>query len=190
MRLQVLTLKKYNAMKIEEMVAKSSIKGGRVASKSLNKVTSGSSENDFIADGTIARIIEESNKGYYDTNMSENALYVIMEACTMKDGKVTPTGEAVQVYLSTFDRAAAPYVIDDEGEVVRDRSKDVVRATGTVVNDWKRAENAEVFMKTYKEKAMKFSLLETVDVRAWDANANTYSTTKVREQKVYKIDWV
>lgn len=177
-------------MKIEEMVAKSSIKGGRIAAKSLNKVTSGSSENDFVADGTIARIVEESNKGYYDTNMSENALYVIMEACTMKDGKVTPSGEAVQVYLSTFDRVAAPYVIDDEGEVVRDKSKDIVRATGTVVKDWKRAANAAEFMESHKEKAMKFSLIETVDVRAWDNNTNAYSTTRTREQKVYKIDWV
>lgn len=190
MRLQVLTLKKYNAMKIEEMVAKSSIRGGRIASKSLNTVTSGSSENDFVNDGLIARIVEESNKGYYDTNMSENALYVIMESCTMKDGKVTPSGEAVQVYLSMFDRVAAPYTIDDEGEVVRDTSKDIVRASGSVVVDWKKCPNAAEFMKSNKDKAMKFSLLETVDVRAWDRAANAYSTTKVREQKVYKIDWV
>lgn len=177
-------------MKIEEMVAKSSVKGGRIANKSLSKVTSGSSENDFVTDGLVAKIVEASNKGYYDTNMSENALYVIMEVCTVKDGKVTSTGEAVQVYLSMFDRVAAPYTIDAEGEVVRDKSKDVVRAEGSVVADWKRAANAEAFMTANKDKAMKFELLDTVDVRAWDRAANAFSITRTREQKVYKINWL
>ena len=95
-------------MKIEQMIAKSSVAGGRIASKGLGKITSGSSENDFVQDGLVARIVEASNKGYYDKNMSENAVFVIMEVCTVKDGKVTPTGEAVQVYLSMFDRIAAP----------------------------------------------------------------------------------
>ena len=178
-------------MKVEEMVAKSSVKGGRIANKSLSKVTSGSSENDFVTDGLVAKIVEASNKGYYDTNMSENAIYVIMEVCTVgKDGAVTPTGEAVQVYLSMFDRVAAPYTIDAEGEVVRDKSKDIVRAEGSVVADWKRAANAEAFMTANKDKAMKFELLETVDVRAWDSAAKAFSTTRTREQKVYKINWV
>lgn len=177
-------------MKIEEMVAKLGIKGGKTASKGLGKVTSGSSENDFVTDGLIARIIEDSNKGYYDLAMGENALYVIMEVCTVKDGKVTPTGEAVQVYLSMFDRVAAPYTIDAEGEVVRDRTKDTVRASGSVVDAWKRAANAEAFMTANKDKAMKFTLDATVDVRAWDRAAGSFSTTRTREQKVYKIDWV
>lgn len=172
------------------MVAKSSVKGGRVASKSLNKVTSGSSENDFVTDGLIAKIVEASNKGYYDTNMSENAIYVIMEVCEVKDGKVTPTGEAVQVYLSMFDRVAVPYAIDAEGEVVRDTTKDTVRASGSVVKDWKRAANAEAFMTEHKNKAMKFTLDETVSVRAWDRAANAYSTTRTRDQKVYNIEWL
>lgn len=172
------------------MVAKLGTKGGRTASKGLGKVTSGSSENDFVTDGLIARIVEASNKGYYDTNMSENALYVIMEVCTMKDGKATPTGEAVQVYLSMFDRVAAPYLIDAEGVVVRDQTKDIVRASGSVVKDWKCAPNAEAFMLGNVGKAMKFNLDATVDVRAWDRASNAFSTTRTREQKVYKIDWV
>jgi hypothetical protein len=177
-------------MKIEEMIAKSSVKGGRIASKSLSKVTSGSSENDFVQDGLIARIIEGSNKGYYDNTMSENAIYVIMEVCTVKDGKVNPTGEAVQVYLSMFDRVAVPYLVDAEGDVVRDSSKDTVRASGSVVDTWKRAANAEAFMTANKDKAMKFTLDAKVEVRAWDRAANAFSTTRTREQKVYKIDWV
>ena len=173
------------------MVAKSSVKGGRIANKPLSKVTSGSSENDFVTDGLVAKIVEASNKGYYDTNMSENAIYVIMEVCKVgKDGAVTSTEEAVQVYLSMFDRVAAPYKVDADGEVVRDSSKDIVRAEGTVVKDWKRAANAEAFMTEYKDKAMKFELLDTVNVRAWDRAANAYSTTRTREQKVYKINWV
>lgn len=177
-------------MKIEQMVAKSSVAGGRIASKGLGKITSGSSENDFVQDGLVARIVEASNKGYYDKNMSENAVFVIMEVCTVKDGKVTPTGEAVQVYLSMFDRVAAPYVIDAEGDVVRDTTKDVVRAEGTAVADWKAAANAEAFMVANKDRALKFDLLETVQVRAWDNSTKSFSTTRTREQKVYKINWL
>lgn len=177
-------------MKIEQMVAKSSVKGGRISSKSLGKITSGSSENDFVQDGLVARIVEASNKGYYDTNVSENAVYVIMEVCTVKDGKVTPTGEAVQVYLSMFDRIAAPYVIDADGEVVRDTTKDLVRAEGTAVADWKSSANAEAFMVANKDRALKFDLLETVTVRAWDNSTKSFSTTRTREQKVYKINWL
>jgi hypothetical protein len=177
-------------MKIEEMVAKHGVIGGKVASKSLSKVTSGSSENDFVKDGLVARIIEDSNKGYYDTAIGENALYVIMEVCTVKNGVVRGTGEAVQVYLSMFDRVAAPYMIDAAGDVVRDRSKNPVRASGSVVDTWKRAANAEAFMTANKDRAMKFTLEAKVEVRAWDRTANSFSTTRTREQKVYKIDWV
>ena len=40
-------------MKIEQMIAKSSVAGGRIASKGLGKITSGSSENDFVQDGLV-----------------------------------------------------------------------------------------------------------------------------------------
>ena len=179
-------------MKIEEMVAKFGNKGGNVASKSLSKVTSGSSENDFVADGLFARIVEASQRGYYQTNMSENAVYVIMEVCTKdKAGKFTPTGEAVQVYLSMFDRVAVPYAIDAEGFVVRDPQDSTTRrASGSVVDTWKRAANAEEFMKTNLNKVMQFNLDETVKVRAWDRANKTFSATELRDQKIYKIEWV
>lgn len=179
-------------MKIEEMVAKFGNKGGNVASKSLSKVTSGSSENDFVADGLFARIVKDSQRGYYQTNMSENAVYVIMEVCTKdKAGKFTPTGEAVQVYLSMFDRVAVPYAIDGEGFVVRDPNDSTTRrASGSVVDTWKRAANAEEFMKANLNKVMQFNLDETVKVRAWDRANKTFSTTELRDQKIYKIEWV
>ena len=172
------------------MVAKYGNDSGKVASKSLSKITSGSSENDFVTDGLIARIVEESNKGYYDLKLGENAIYVIMEVCAFKNGRIRPTGAAVQVYISMFDRVAAPYTIDYKGEVVRDRTKNIVRASGSVVDTWKCAANAEAFMIANKHRAMKFTLDAIVEVRAWDRASNSFSTTKTREQKVYKIDWV
>lgn len=179
-------------MKIEEMVAKFGNTGGNVKTKPLSKVTSGSSENDFVADGLLARIVEASSRGYYQTNMSENAVYVIMEVCTKdKSGKLIPTGEAVQVYLSMFDRIAVPYAIDAEGFVVKDPNDSTTRrASGSVVNDWKRAANAEDFMKNNLNKVMQFELDETVKVRAWDRANKTFSTTDLRDQKIYKINWV
>jgi hypothetical protein len=179
-------------MKIEEMVAKFSNIGGNVASKSLSKITSGSSENDFVTDGLFARIVEASQRGYYQTNMSENAVYVIMEVCTKgKAGKFTPTGEAVQVYLSMFDRVAVPYTIDAEGFAVRDPQDCTIRrASGSVVDTWKRAANAEEFMKANLNKVMQFNLNETIKVRAWDRANKTFSTTELRDQKIYKIEWV
>lgn len=174
------------------MVAKFGNKSGNVASKSLSKVTSGSSENDFVADGLFARIVEASQRGYYQTNMSENAVYVIMEVCTKdKAGKFTPTGEAVQVYLSMFDRVAVPYAIDSEGFIVKDPNDSTTRrASGSVVDTWKRAANAEEFMKANLNKVMQFNLDETVKVRAWDRANKTFSTTDLRDQKIYKIEWV
>ena len=39
-------------------------------------------------------------------------------------------------------------------------------------------------------KAIKFTVIDTVTVRAWDRAANALSKTETREQKVYNADWV
>ena len=45
-------------------------------------------------------------------------------------------------------------------------------------------------MVANKDRALKFDLLETVQVRAWDNSTKSFSTTRTREQKVYKINWL
>ena len=177
-------------MRIAEMNEKFKAVGGNTSVRDLTEVVSGGSAEDFVADGTITRIIEESKQGFYDNRMSKNAVFVIMERCELKDGKVEPTGEAVQVSLSMFDRIATPYVKLADGTTAREVGKESVRADGTLVPDWKRAKNAKEFMTTHMGKAMKFTVKNTVNVRAWDRAAEGWSKTELREQKVYTTDWV
>ena len=178
-------------MTLNEMSAKFGVKAGGMKTRPLSEVVSGGSAEDFISEGTIVKIVPESKKGYYNENFSKNAVTVIMERCELdKDGKPVGTGEAVQVPLSAFDRTAAPYKQEKDGKVVRDRDSETVRATGTVIPDWKRAENAEKFMEAHMGKALKFVSATKVNVRAWDRANNAWSTTETREQNVYTIDWV
>ena len=163
--------------------------GGSMAVRPLEEVVSGGSAEDFVADGTIAKIVPESAYGYYPAAMSKNAVSVIMERCELKDGKIVGTGEAVQVSLGMFDRIATPYVKEGDGKVVREPGKDSVRADGTAVVDWKKAENAKKFMTSNVNKCLKFAIKATVKVRAWDRAANAPSATELRDQKVYTIDW-
>lgn len=178
-------------MTIGEMIAKNQVADGNIATRSLKNVVSGGNAEDFVQDGTICRIIEQSTKGFYNKRFGENAVFVIMERCELDaQGKINGTGEAVQVNLSMFDRVAAPYTKEADGKVVRDKNKETVRALGTMVDSWKRAENAEKFMQDNKDKTFKVSLLDTVTVRAWDNALKKFSDTETREQKVYKCEWV
>lgn len=178
-------------MTIGEMIAKNSNAGGNVATRSLKNVVAGGSADDFISDGALVKIIEDSTKGFYDKRFGENAVFVVMEACGIDEatGAITGTGNAVQVNLSMFDRVAAPYVKTADGKVERDTNEETVRACGDVVNAWKSAANAEEFMKKYKDKVFKATLLKEVQVRAWDRAAGKWSETELRPQKVYKCEW-
>ena len=162
-----------------------------VTTRSLKNVLSGCSfGEDFVSDGMIVKIIAESVKGFYDKRFSENAIFVIMERCCIDNkGKIIGTGEAVRVYLSMFNRVAAP-VIKVDGNIVRDKNKEIVRAMGTTVDAWKNAENAEKFMQDNKDRMFKIELIDTVTVRAWDNVLKKSSDTETREQKVYKCNWV
>jgi hypothetical protein len=182
-------------MTVTEMTGKFKTANGSMAVRSLDEVVSGGSAEDFVQDGTIAKIIEASKTGYYDERFGKNAVVVIMEACKLKeDGTVEGTGEAVQVSLSMFDRTAAPYKKEADGTIARDKGKETQRADGSAVADWKKAQNAKAFMEANQGKAIKFSQKALVNVRAWDRNANDgkggFSTTELREQKVYTCEWV
>lgn len=177
-------------MTIQEMASKFKTVGGNIATRDLANVVSGGSAEDFVADGVIAKIIETSKQGFYDKRFGENAVNVIMERCEIKDGQVVGTGEGVQIPLGMFDRVAAPFTKEADGTVVRDKNKELVRATGTAVDAWKRAANAAKFINDNMGKAIKFTVIDTVTVRAWDRAANALSKTETREQKVYDATWV
>lgn len=178
-------------MTVTEMSTKFKTVNGSMAVRTLDSVVSGGSAEDFVQDGTIAKIIAESQVGYYDERFGKNAVVVIMEQCKLKDdGTIEPLGEAVQVPLSMFDRTAAPYKKEADGTVARDKGKDTQRASGTAVADWKKAENAKAFMEANLGRAIKFTVAATVNVRAWDRAANAFSNTELREQKVYKCEWL
>lgn len=172
------------------MYAKSNQANGNAGKRSLKTVQSGGSAEDFVQDGMLVRIVEESKDGFFPKNFSENAVYVIMEQVAYDDNNNIVAIGAVQVNLSMFDRVATPFKKEADGTVVRDLTKETVRAEGSVVNDWKRAANAEEFMINNKGKIFKISLLDTVTVRAWDRAAKAFSNTETREQKVYKSEWV
>lgn len=176
-------------MTINEMSKKFATAKGNMKQRKLDEVVSGGSAEDFIAVGTYAKIVAESTTGYYNENFSKNAVSVIMERCELKDGKLVGTGEAVQVPLGVFDRVAAPYKKEADGAIVRDRDHETLRAEGTVIPDWKRAANAKQFMEDNMGKVIYFADVQAVPVRAWDRANNTFSTTELRDQNVYTINW-
>ena len=176
-------------MTINEMSKKFATAKGNMKQRKLDEVVSGGSAEDFIAVGTYAKIVEESKTGYYNENFSKNAVSVIMERCELKDGKLVGTDEAVQVPLGVFDRIAAPYKKEADGTIVRDRDHETLRAEGNVIPDWKRAANAKQFMEDNMGKVLHFAEAQAVPVRAWDRANNTFSTTELRDQNVYTINW-
>jgi hypothetical protein len=177
-------------MTINEMSKKFKNTKGNMKQRQLDTVVSGGSADDLIAVGTYAKIVEDSKVGYVNESFSKNAVSVIMERCELdKDGKLVSTGEAVQVPLGVFDRVAAPYKKEADGAIVRDRDHDTLRAEGTVIPDWKRAANAKQFMEDNMGKVLHFASAEAVPVRAWDRANNTFSTTELRDQNVYTINW-
>lgn len=176
-------------MTINEMSEKFKNTKGNMKQRQLDTVVSGGSADDLIATGTYAKIVEDSKVGYVNESFSKNAVSVIMERCELKDGKLVETGEAVQVPLGVFDRVAAPYKKEADGTIVRDRDSETKRATGKVVEDWKRAAHAKAFMEAHMGKVLHFASAEPVPVRAWDRANNTFSTTELRDQNVYTINW-
>lgn len=178
-------------MTIVEMKGKNA-SSPTVMNRDLATVVSGGSAEDFISDGTIVEITEDSTKGYYDERFGQNAVFVIMARCQMDEkGKLVNTGEGVQVNLSIFDRRVGAYKKEADGRVVRDLTrKELIAASGTAVNDWKKAANAAVFMSENKGKRIKFTLADNVMVRAWDTANKKFSDTETREQKIYNADWV
>lgn len=177
-------------MTIGEMVAKNRNAAGNIATRSLKSVVAGGSADDFVSDGMLLKFIEESKTGFYDRRFGENAVFVIMERCAVDDkGAIVGTGEAVQVNLSMFDRAATPYIKTADGKVERDLKKETVRANGDTVDAWKRSANAEAFVTDHQNKVFKATLIDTVSTRAWDRAAGKWSDSELRDQKVYKCEW-
>jgi hypothetical protein len=178
-------------MTINEMSSKFRTANGNMAVRELDTIVSGGSADDFVQNGTIARLIQESTVAYYDERISKNATSIIMERCKLNDdGTIEGTGEAVQVPLGIFDRAVTVYKKEADGSIVRVPDKEPVRAEGTAVTDWKKSENAKVFVTDNMGKAIKFVVKSKEKTRAWNRSENAWSTTELRDQQVYKCDWV
>ena len=132
-------------MKITEMSDKLKNNKGNFKPRNLDEVVAGGSSEDFVQDGDLVKIIEESKVGFYDERFGKNAVLVIMERCIKKDdGTIEGTGEAVQINLSAFDRSATPYKKEADGFTVR--AGETVRADGDAVTSWKAAKSAKAFM--------------------------------------------
>ena len=95
-------------MTIQEMSGKFKTPNGTMGVRELDTVVSGGSAEDFVADGTIARIIEESKVGYYDERVSKNAVSVIMEKCEIQDGKLV--GAVTHVFVSDPTKGFGVYI--------------------------------------------------------------------------------
>lgn len=174
-------------MKITEMSDKLKNNKGSFKPRNLDEVVAGGSAEDFLQDGDLAKIIEESKEGFYDERFGKNAVVVVMERCVEKDGKIEGTGEAVQVALSNYDRAVVPYRKEADGKTVRDG--ETVRADGTAVVTWKAAKSAKAFMTANMGKVMRFKVKQEVSTRAWDRAADKWSETELMDRKVMTIDW-
>lgn len=178
-------------MTINEMSSKFRTANGNMAMRELDTIVSGGSADDFVQHGTIARLVQASTVAYYDERVSKNATSIIMERCRIKDdGTLEDTGEAVQVPLGIFDRAVTVYKKEADGSIARVPNKAPVCAEGQVVTDWKKAENAKVFVNENMGKAIKFEVKSTEKTRAWNRAENAWSTTELRDQKVYNCEWV
>lgn len=183
-------------MTIKEMSNKFKVAGSNMKTRSLADVVSGGSAEDFVQVGLVAKIVPASTTGYYNERFGKNAVTVIMERHDIdENGKLVEVEnpQAVQVPLSVFDRVAAPYIQETNNgvtTVTRDKGADTVRATGSVIKDWKSARHAEEFMKKFMGSTIHFISATAVNVRAWDNQAQAWSTSELREQKVYQIDWV
>lgn len=160
----------------------------------LANVTSGAGGDDFITGETVIKFTQDSLTGYADKTMPK-AIYVLAQRCTVDDkNKVTETNDVVQVYLSMFDRVATPYreIVEDGVVTGVERDGEPIRAEGDVIKDWKAAANANAFIQACiaANKYIKFSVKAKVSVRKWDRKAEDWSTTELREQKVFNANYV
>ena len=161
-----------------------------VESVDLSGITGGGSPDDFVRDDIYVKIIPASLKGKKPKRFGKRAAFII---CEEVDEKGVSKNNAVQVFVSMFDRVAAPYKKLADGTVVKDTDKETARAEGTAVKAWKAAANAKQFVENNMDKIIHIKLTDTVSVREWDNTLNDgkggYSDTKLRDQKVYQSNF-
>lgn len=157
-----------------------------VESVDLSGITGGGSPDDFVRDDIYVKIVPASLKGKKPKRFGKRAAFII---CEEVDEKGVSKNNAVQVFVSMFDRVATPYKKLADGNVAKDTDKPTVRAEGTAVKAWKAAANAKQFVENNMSSIIHFKLEDTVNVREWDNTLNDgkggWSDTKLREQKVY-----
>lgn len=179
-------------MKIVELVKKS--KNDKVKSVDLENLTSRSSSDDFLTGDCILKIIEISRDGKCNTALSEKARYVIVEKCIKNaNGEIVETGDAIQLYLSIFDRIVQPVqAIRDEDDIVIElvNDGDTVSTSGNVIPDWRKSANIKAFFVDNENRYIDVKLKAEVVTRAYDRKTNAPSLTQTRKQKMFEMNWI
>lgn len=180
-------------MKIQELVDKSK-NDKTIKPVDLENLTSRSSSDDFLTGDCVLKIIEISRDGKCNTALSDKARYVIVEKCTIDANKnITETGEALQLYLSIFERSVQPVVeVKNEDDIVIELANngDRVSTSGNVLPDWNKAPNIKAFFVENEGRYINCKLKDEVVVAAFDRKTNAPSLTKTRKQKMFNLDWV
>ena len=180
-------------MKIQELIEKSK-NDKAIKPVDLENLTSRSSSDDFLTGDCILKIIEISRDGKCNTALSDKARYVIVEKCTIDANKnIIETGDAIQLYLSIFDRSVQPVIeIKDEDDIVVELANngDRVSTSGNVLLDWRKAPNVKAFFVENEGRYINCKLKDEVIVAAFDRKTNAPSLTKTRKQKMFSLDWI
>lgn len=180
-------------MKIQELIDKSK-NDKAIKPVDLENLTSRSSSDDFLTGNCVLKIIEISRDGKCNTALSDKARYVVVEKCTIDANKnVTETGDAIQLYLSIFDRSVQPVVeVKDEDDIVIELANngDRVSTSGNVLPDWRKAPNIKAFFVENEGRYINCTLKDEVVVAAFDRKTNAPSLTKTRKQKMFSLDWI
>jgi hypothetical protein len=180
-------------MKIQELIDKSK-NDKTIKPVDLENLTSRSSSDDFLTGDCVLKIIEISRDGKCNTALSDKARYVIVEKCTIDVNKnITETGEAIQLYLSIFERSVQPVVeVKDEDDIVIELANngDRVSTSGDVLPDWNKAPNIKAFFVENEGRYINCKLKDEVVVAAFDRKTNAPSLTKTRKQKMFNLDWI
>lgn len=180
-------------MKIQELIDKSK-NDKAIKPVDLENLTSRSSSDDFLTGDCILKIIEISRDGKCNTALSDKARYVIVEKCTIDANKtIIETGDAIQLYLSIFERSVQPVVeVKDEDDIVIELANDGdrVSTSGDVLPDWRKASNIKAFFVENEGRYINCKLKAEVTVAAFDRKTNAPSLTKTRKQKMFNLDWI
>lgn len=177
-------------MTIQEMQAKMA-NDKNISDVDLSKSTSRSSNDDFMTGPCIVKVLDISQNGKNNDALGENAKFVFVEKVVRENNKLKDTGEAMMLYISTFQRSVQPVKkLEEDGEIYLENDGEIISPKGDVIKDWQKAENCKAFFANNVGKYIEFTLQKAATIAAYDRSINGPSLTKTRVQKVYDANWV